>query len=250
MENADGIKVLMIDDDELIARSTSDYFNIVGVKTAYVTSYDAAVEFLEKQEVSLLLLDINLGDKSGFDLCRRIRENYDMPIFFISARTSDDDVLIALNIGGDDYIKKPYTLNILLAKVKAVLDRYEKAREAARTAAVSGGTENARPAHADGRILIREDLYLDTAMHKLIDHGKQEELRAMEYKLLLYLLENAGRVITRDELLDNVWGDENTCDGTITVHIRHIREKIESDPKNPEIIRTAYGVGYVVESVK
>ncbi|MBQ4363268.1 MAG: response regulator, partial [Oscillospiraceae bacterium] len=103
-------KVLMIDDDELIARSTAEYFNILGVKTAYVTSYDAAVEFLDTHEVSLLLLDINLGDKSGFDLCKKVRVNYDMPILFISARTSDDDVIIALNIGGDDYIKKPYTL--------------------------------------------------------------------------------------------------------------------------------------------
>ena len=247
MDTTDQIKVLMIDDDELIARSTSEYFNIVGVKTAYVTSYDAAVEFLDKQEVSLLLLDINLGDRSGFDLCKKIRENYDMPILFISARTSDDDILIALNIGGDDYIKKPYTLNILLAKVKAVLDRYEKAREAARNAAVPSAIEKEKPAQAEGKIQIREDLYLDTAMHKLVDHGKQEELSAMEYKLLLYLLENAGRVITRDELFNNVWGDENTCDGTITVHIRHIREKVERDPKNPEIIKTAYGVGYVVE---
>ena len=241
------VKVLMIDDDELIARSTSEYFNIVGVKTAYVTSYDAAVEFLDKQEISLLLLDINLGDKSGFDLCKKIRENYDMPILFISARTSDDDILIALNIGGDDYIKKPYTLNILLAKVKTVLDRYEKAREAARNAAGPSATEKEKLIAAEGKIQIREGLYLDTAMHKLVDHGMQEELRAMEYKLLLYLLENAGRVITRNELFNNVWGDENTCDGTITVHIRHIREKVERDPKNPEIIKTTYGVGYVVE---
>ena len=240
-------KVLMIDDDELIARSTSDYFNIVGVKTAYVTSYDAAVEFLDKNNVSLLLLDINLGDRSGFELCKQVRENYDMPILFISARTSDDDVLIALNIGGDDYIKKPYTLNILLAKVKAVLDRYEKAREAARIAAESYTSENSVHEKSDGKIQLRDDVYLDTAMHKLVVDGKQEELRAMEYKLLLYLLENAGRVVTRDELLDNVWCDENTCDGTITVHIRHLREKIEKDSKNPEIIKTAYGVGYVVE---
>ena len=247
METSGQIKVLMIDDDELIARSTSDYFNILGVKTAYVTSYDAAVDFLDRHEVSLLLLDINLGDRSGFELCRMIRENYDMPIFFISARTSDDDVLIALNIGGDDYVKKPYTLNVLLAKVKAVLDRYEKARQAARSAA-SGIAEEKTDADAvNGKIFIREDLYLDKAMHKLVDHGKQEELRAMEYKLLLYLLENAGRVVTRDELLDNVWCDENTCDGTITVHVRHVREKIEADPKNPGIIKTAYGVGYVVE---
>lgn len=246
MEMSDQIKVLMIDDDELIARSTSDYFNILGVKTAYVTSFDAAVDFLEKHEVSLLLLDINLGDRSGFELCRMVRERYDMPIFFISARTSDDDVLIALNIGGDDYVKKPYTLNVLYAKVKAVLDRYEKAREAARQAAAGRMVKQAAQTN-DGRIMIRKDLYLDTAMHKLVNGGKQEELRAMEYKLLLYLLENAGRVVTRDELLDNVWCDENTCDGTITVHVRHIREKVEEDPRNPEIIKTAYGVGYVVE---
>ncbi len=246
MDKTDQIKVLIIDDDELIARSTSEYFNIVGVKTAYVTGYDEAVEFLESNEVSLLLLDINLGDKSGFDLCKKVRENYDMPIFFISARTSDDDILIALNIGGDDYIKKPYTLNVLLAKVKAVLSRYEKAREAARKAAEdNGGTIKADL--EDAKIKIRKDMYLDTATHKLVDHGDTVELRAMEYKLLLYLLENKGRVITRDELFDNVWEDDNTCDGTITVHIRHIREKIEADPKDPKIIKTVYGVGYMVE---
>ncbi|MBQ8951356.1 MAG: response regulator transcription factor [Eubacterium sp.] len=248
-------KVLMIDDDELIARSTADYFNILDVKTAYVTNFDDAVEFLEKNNVSLLLLDINLGDRSGFELCKKIRENYDMPILFISARTSDDDVLIALNIGGDDYIKKPYTLNILLAKVKAVLDRYEKAKEAARAAATSGvsgaasNTGTADSVNEDSRIVIRDGIYLDTAMHKLVVNEKAEELRAMEYKLLLYLLENSGRVITRDELLDNVWCDENTCDGTITVHIRHLREKIETDSKNPAIIKTVWGVGYVVENL-
>ena len=248
MADTEQIKVLMIDDDELIARSTSEYFNIVGVKTAYVTSYDEALDYLEKHEVFMLLLDINLGEKSGFDLCKKVRENYDMPIFFISARTSDDDVLIALNIGGDDYIKKPYTLNVLLAKVKAVLDRYERARSAARKAVESREGKTCANTK-DNRILIRENLYLDKATHKLINGKEAEELRAMEYKLLLYLLENPGRVITRDELFDNVWEDENTCDGTITVHIRHIREKIEADPKNPEIIKTVYGVGYMVEEV-
>ena len=95
-------KVLMIDDDEVIAQSTAEYFNIFDIKTAYVTSFEEAVEFLKEKQVSLLLLDINLGDKSGFELCKKVRENYDMPILFISARTGDDDVLTALNIGGDD----------------------------------------------------------------------------------------------------------------------------------------------------
>ena len=109
------IKVLIIDDDLVIAQSTAEYFNLFDVSTAYVTSYDEAVEFLDTHTISLLLLDINLGDRSGFELCKKVREQYDMPILFISARTSDDDVLIALKIGGDDYIKKPYTLNVLLA---------------------------------------------------------------------------------------------------------------------------------------
>ena len=238
-------KVLMIDDDELIARSTAEYFNILGLKTAYVTSYDDAVEFLGSHSISLLLLDINLGDRSGFDLCRKIRESYDMPILFISARTSDDDVIIALNIGGDDYIKKPYTLNVLYAKVKAILGRYEKARESARIAAQSSAAENTSRTE-ESRISLRDGVYLDTAMHKLVVGGKQEELRAMEYKLLTYLLENSGRVVTKEELLRNVWGDEYTGDGTISVHIRHIREKIETDPKNPSIIKTVWGVGYVI----
>ena len=130
-------KCLMIDDDETIAENTAEYFNIFDIKTTYVTSYEQAVAFLAENTVSLLLLDINLGDKSGFELCRKIRSEFNMPILFISARTSDDDVIIALNIGGDDYIKKPFTLNVLLAKVKAILARYEKAKEAAELAAQS-----------------------------------------------------------------------------------------------------------------
>ena len=233
----DEFKVLMIDDDEVIAQTTAEYFNMFDVKTAYVTNYDDAVDFLDKNMVSLLLLDINLGDRSGFDLCKKVREDYDMPIFFISARTSDDDVLIALNIGGDDYIKKPYTLSILLAKVKSTLARYEREARAAESAPVS----------ASGSTSLAADIHLDTNTHKLMVKGESVSLKAMEYKMLLYLLENRGRVVTKDELLKNVWDDEYIGEGTLAVHIRHLREKIESDPKNPDIIKTVWGVGYMIE---
>ena len=231
-------KVLMIDDDEVIAQTTCEYLNMFDVKTAYVTSYEAATEFLDKNLVSLLLLDINLGDKSGFDLCRKVRENYDMPILFISARTSDDDVLIALNIGGDDYIKKPYTLSILLAKVKTVLARYEREASAKNNSTAKVNND------------LSEDIRLDTNTHKLMVKGEPVSLKAMEYKMLLYLVENRGRVVTKDELLKNVWDDEFIGEGTLAVHIRHLREKIEKDPKNPEIIKTVWGVGYMVEEAK
>ena len=233
----DEFKVLMIDDDEVIAQTTAEYFNMFDVKTAFVTNYDDAVAFLEKNMVSLLLLDINLGDRSGFDLCKKVREDYDMPIFFISARTSDDDVLIALNIGGDDYIKKPYTLSILLAKVKSTLARYEREAKAVESAPVSDTVSTS----------LANDIYLDTNTHKLMVKGEAVSLKAMEYKMLLYLLENRGRVVTKDELLKNVWDDEYIGEGTLAVHIRHLREKIENDPKNPDIIKTVWGVGYMIE---
>ena len=231
-------KVLIIDDDAVIAESTAEYFNMFDVKTAYVTSYDDAVSFLEGNIVSLLLLDINLGEKSGFDLCKRIRQEYDMPILFVSARTSDDDVLIALNIGGDDYIKKPYTLSILLAKVKATLARYEKA-------AASASAADA-PISKSLSYDLTDNITLDINTHKLMAGSEALSLKDMEYKLLLYLLENRGRVVTKDELLKNVWDDEFIGEGTIAVHIRHLREKIEVDPKNPVIIKTIWGVGYIL----
>ena len=233
-------KVLMIDDDEMIATATSEYFNMFGVKTSYVTSYADAIAFLEKHDVSLLLLDINLGETSGFDLCRQIRENYDLPIFFISARTSDDDVLIALNIGGDDYIKKPYTLSVLLAKVKAAVSRYDRTRNPVHD--VGNFQQN-----EDGLVKLTGEVYLNTNMHRIVADGREITLKALEYKLLYYLYTNRGRVVSKDDLLRDVWENAYINEGTIAVHIRHLREKIEADPREPHLIKTVWGVGYLME---
>ena len=238
--DTENYKVLMIDDDEMIAAATSEYFNMFGVRTAYVTSYDDAVSFLERHDVSLLLLDINLGDRSGFDLCRKIRESFDIPIFFISARTSDDDVMIALNIGGDDYIKKPYTLNVLLAKVKAAVARYDRTRD-------NTGAPRSAPRNDDGLIRLIGDVFLNTNIRKIVSGGKELTLKALEYKLLYYLYTNRGKVVTKNDLLRDVWEDEFINEGTIAVHIRHLREKIETDPKDPQLIKTVWGVGYMME---
>lgn len=234
--DSENYKVLMIDDDEMIAAATSEYFNMFGVKTSYVTSYADAAVFLEKHDVSLLLLDINLGESSGFDLCRKIRKNYDLPIFFISARTSDDDVLIALNIGGDDYIKKPYTLSVLLAKVKAAVLRYDRTRD-----------NKTFQQNEDSLVKLTGEVYLNTNIHKIIANGREITLKALEYKLLYYLYTNRGKVVSKDDLLRDVWEDEYINEGTIAVHIRHLREKIEADPKEPQLIKTIWGVGYMME---
>ena len=238
-------KCLIVDDDLTIAENTAEYFNMFDVPTAYVTGYDEAVEFLEKNEVSLILLDINLGKESGFELCKRIREDYDMPIFFISARKNDENALIALNIGGDDYISKPFSLNILLAKVKAVLARYEKAVQAVK--AVSSHSVSGAQVLEDGKIPVSIGIFLDTQTHKLMRGEDNIPLKAMEYKMLKFLLEHRGSVVTKEELLTNVWEDEYIGEGTLAVHARHLREKIEKNAKKPEIIKTVWGVGYMIE---
>ena len=248
-------KCLVVDDDITIAENTAEYFNIFDIKTAFVTSYEDAVKFLEENETSLVLLDINLGDRSGFELCKKIRQEFDMPILFISARKSDDDILTALNIGGDDYISKPFTMSILLAKAKAVLQRYEKAvsmanasREMSGQAAeLSGNDTFASSSETDGRILISDDIFLDTSTHKLVKNGEVIDLKIREYNMLLYILKNRGRVVTKDELLKEAWEDEFIGEGTLPVHARRIRMKLEEDPDNPKILKTIWGVGYIVE---
>lgn len=218
----------IVDDEEMIARSTSEYFNLFGVSCTFVTSYSECLSFFKQHTAGLLLLDINLNQDSGFTLCKKLRETLEIPILFISARTSDDDVLTALNIGGDDYIKKPFSLNILLAKVKAVLKRC--------------GTSQ-----PPDNILKIQEITVDRNTLKVTVSGEPVKLKEMEYKLFLYLAENPNRVISKDELLENVWQDSYIGEGTISVHIRHLREKLEKDPDHPTLIKTSWGIGYMLE---
>lgn len=219
---------LIVDDEEVIAQTTCEYFNMFDVSSYYVTGYEACLEFLEENRVSLLLLDINLDGRSGFELCKQLRQSLDIPILFISARTSDDDILTALNIGGDDYITKPYTLSVLLAKVKAVLKRCARTVET-------------------GPLRIA-DVEIDLSAHKVTVGGKPVKLKEMEFRLLVYLAQNLGRVVTKEELLENVWPDPYVGEGTLSVHIRHLREKIEKDPNHPLLILTVWGTGYRMEN--
>ncbi len=214
---------LIIDDEKLLADSTAEYFNLFEVKTALAYSVSDCRDFFKENTAKLLLLDINLGDGSGFELCKELRETTEIPILFISARTSDDDQIIALSIGGDDYIQKPYSLSVLLAKVKAVLKRY--------------GSKEAEK-YADGRLTV------DFAARQVLVDGTPVKLTSLEFKLLAYLIQNAGRVISKQELFEKVWEDKFTGDGTLNVHIRKLREAIEEEPGNPQYILTVWGDGY------
>ncbi len=242
-------KVLIIDDEKEIAESIAEYFTMFDIKTAYETEYQNGLQFLAEKDVKLLLLDINLGDKSGFEFCKQVRKTKDIPILFLSARTSDDDVLTALNIGGDDYIKKPFSLNILLAKVKAILGRYEKYNMTCMSEkeAKSKYIDSLHESGVNSIIDIADGLQLDCNYRQIIKNCERIKLKEMEYQMLKYLLDNKGRVISKDELLENVWSDNYIGEGTLAVHVRHLREKIEEVPNEPKYIKTIWGVGYVLE---
>lgn len=224
---------LIVDDEIDLTKMTCEYFQMFDVSCGYVEESEACLEFLRKHEVDILLLDINLSEESGFDLCKRIREHSDIPILFISARQSDDDILIALNIGGDDYIRKPYTLSVLLAKVKVMLKRLSAAKDSEKEKMIQ--TEEPEVMRLEESVLC---VYVE---------GRKIPLKAKEFYLLQCLFEHKNKIVSKEELFDTVWGDAYYSDGTLNVHIRRLREKIEANPNEPKWIKTIWGTGYMLE---
>lgn len=233
-------KCLIIDDEAELAQATAEYFNLFDVKTTYVTSSAAYHEFIKDNEAELILLDINLGDGTGFNICKEIRQSSNIPILFISARQSDEDILVALNIGGDDYIKKPYTLSVLLAKVQVTLRRIS-ITEAASASTVDSGNTSPSLQTDDGVFVLHPEKFSVTT------DGREVSLKAREFALLRCLVENKGSIVTKEQLFEKVWGNEFFSDGTLNVHIRKLREKLEKNPNEPEHIKTVWGTGYIFE---
>ena len=218
---------LIVDDETELAKMTCEYFQMFDVTCHYVNTAAACEKALQEHAVDVLLLDINLEKESGFTLCKRIREYSSIPILFISARQSDDDVLIALNIGGDDYIKKPYALSVLLAKVKIMMKRM-------------GKSEASAPKEWKG-------IRLEESTMRIYVQDREITLKAKEFKLFQCLFENRNRIVTKEQLFAMVWGDSFFSDGTLNVHIRKLREKIEENPNEPKLIKTIWGTGYMLE---
>lgn len=220
---------LIVDDEVELTRMTAEYFGMFEVSCAVAYDRDSCLEIMKDNTFDVVLLDVNLKDQSGFELCKKIREDSDVPILFISARQSDDDVLIALNIGGDDYVKKPYSLSVLLAKVKVILRR-------------SQNSDRTEPVKT-----MSEDSFIDPSTMSANIGGRHIQLKAREFALLKYLYENKNTIVTKNDIFEAVWGDSFFSDGTLNVHIRRLREKIEEDPNNPRYIKTIWGTGYMLE---
>lgn len=220
---------LIVDDETELAKMTCEYFEMFDVSCACVEGAAECLDFLKRNQVDILLLDINLKEESGFALCKQLRSHWDIPILFISARQSDDDILMALNIGGDDYVKKPYTLSVLLAKVKVMLKRM---------------TAMEQPAKEE---VADEVFVLSEQTMNVFLKGKEISLKGKEFALLKCLYDHKNTIVTKEQLFEMVWGNSFYGDGTLNVHIRKLREKLENNPNEPEYIKTVWGTGYILK---
>lgn len=219
-------KILIVDDEKEFAKTTKDYLTAMNMDVDFVCDGNSAIEYVEKNRPALVVLDINLGNMSGFDVCREIRKITNIPIIFVSARTSESDKIIALGFGGDDYIEKPFSLSLLHAKINASLRRcYD----------MNVSTEN--------KIVI-DNIEIDLNERVVKVDNEVKVMTNKEFELLVYLVNNKNKVLKKEEIFNNVWGDKFGEISTVTVHIRKLRQKIEKDPNEPKYIKTIFTVGY------
>lgn len=214
--------ILIVEDDKELSDLLTDFLRAEGYIVSAVESGERAVELFEQYGARLVVLDINLPDMNGFAVCSELRKHADTPILIVSARTDKEDKLNGLDLGADDYIEKPYDIDILLAKIKGIFKRvYQRNMLSA-----SGVTLNLADRSAE------------------ID-GKSVELAAKEFDLLALLIENQGKVLKKEYLFNSVWGSDSGSElQTLHVHINRLRQKLGDDPKNAKRLLTVWGVGY------
>ncbi len=227
-------RVLVVDDEEAIRTLVEYNLRMAGYEVETAQEGLMALEMIAKGNFDLLVLDLMLPGVDGLELCKRLRQaNSKVPIIMLTARGEEIDRVLGLEMGADDYVTKPFSPRELVARVRAVLRR--KADEPAAPVSIVG----------EGELYRVGDVVLDSGRYEVIVRNELIELTPREFELLHYLLKNLDRVVSRDQLLDGVWGYEYAGDTRLVdVHISHLRDKIEADPKNPRYIKTVRGVGY------
>ncbi|MBE5944993.1 MAG: response regulator transcription factor [Lachnospiraceae bacterium] len=229
-------KILIVDDDTDLSMLIVDMLEDNGYSASMVGSIDEAYDILEKEQFHLILLDINLPDGTGFEFCRELRRVSTVPVIFASARTSEDDKIIGLDMGGDDYIAKPYSLKELMSRINSLLRRTYGFETTGSKYTLMAGEDN--------------EIIVDTATRTVTRNGAMISLSLREYDLLHYMAERKGQALSKDKLISDVWGAFSEVEpSTLTVHIRWLREKLEKEPSKPEFIKTVWGVGYMLKEV-
>ena len=218
--------VLVVDDEPIVREVVVSYLKREGYQTLEAADGDAARALIEREPPALVILDVMLPGTDGFELCRWLRERSDLPVILLTARGEETDRIVGLELGADDYVTKPFSPRELAARVRTVLRR-------------------AAPGVSTRERLTFKELEVDARTREVRRRGTLVELTAREFDLLWFLAGHPRQVFSRDLLMERVWGYAAALDtGTVTVHIRRLREKIEDDPSHPRFLQTVWGVGY------
>jgi two-component system, OmpR family, response regulator ResD len=229
-----GETILVVDDEPTIVEVVELYLRREGFEVTTAADGHAALAAVERRRPDLVVLDLMLPGMSGLEVAQRLRASGRLPIIMLTARGEETDRVVGLELGADDYVVKPFSPRELVARVRAVLRRAQPAPEPVPDGALAHGP-----------------LRMDTAARSATLDGRPLALTMREFDLLAFLMRHPGQVFTREQLLDNVWGFTFASDmSTVTVHIRRLREKIESDPANPMLLTTVWGVGYRLEKAE
>ena len=229
-------RLLIVDDEERIRDIIKKYAQFEGFETVEAVDGLQAVEICRKESFDLIIMDVMMPRLDGIRATLKIRENMSLPIIILSAKSEDADKILGLNIGADDYMTKPFNPLELVARVKSQLRRYTQLGSTARS--------DNQSEFRTGGLVIRDDLKEVTV------DGEKVKLTPIEYNILLLLVKNQGKVFSINQIYENIWNEEAIgADNTVAVHIRHIREKIEINPKEPRYLKVVWGVGYKVEKI-
>lgn len=230
-------RILVCDDEKEIVDAIEIYLAQEGFEVLKAYDGEQALEILKREEVHLLILDLMMPKLDGIHAIMKIREDSSIPIIVLSAKTQDTDKILGLNLGADDYVAKPFNPLELIARVKSQIRRYTS------FGSVSSQEESEK-IYSTGGLVINDD------RKEVTVDGERVKLTRIEYNILLFLVQNKGKVFSIDQIYEQIWQeDAYGADNTVTVHIRHIREKIEIDPKNPRYLKVIWGIGYKVENL-
>ena len=227
--------VLVVEDDKEIREGVEIYLKSQGYEVFQAADGVEGLEVIEKEDIHLAIVDIMMPRMDGISMVVKLREKYDFPVIFLSAKSEEVDKIMGLNMGADDYVTKPFTPMELLARVNSQLRRYRRFMEK-----MGDKEENSR-IHTIGGLEINED-----NVEVTVD-GEPVKMTPIEYKILLLLMKNPGRVFSAEEIYERVWNERAINTDTIMVHVRNIREKIEVNPREPKYLKVVWGVGYKIE---
>ena len=227
--------VLVVEDDKEIREGVEIYLKSQGYEVFQAADGVEGLEVIEKEDIHLAIVDIMMPRMDGISMVVKLREKYDFPVIFLSAKSEEVDKIKGLNMGADDYVTKPFTPMELLARVNSQLRRYRRFMER-----LGDKEENSR-IHTIGGLEINED-----NVEVTVD-GEPVKMTPIEYKILLLLMKNPGRVFSAEEIYERVWNERAINTDTIMVHVRNIREKIEVNPREPKYLKVVWGVGYKIE---